>query len=82
MCMQLIVLCNKFIAFVFQVSEKSAPLFIGKVFILIWYSSRQTHTKDESNLGPFQYKYRLKRKEKNKSLEEIFYQMKGFFFFC
>ena len=25
-------------------------------------------------------KYRLKRKEKNKSHEEIFYQMKGFFF--
>ena len=27
-------------------------------------------------------KYRLKRKGKNKSREEIFYQMKGFFFFC
>ena len=26
-----------------------------------------------------QNKYRLKRKEKNKSREEIFYQMKGFF---
>ena len=25
------------------------------------------------------YKYRLKRKEKNKSREEIFYQMKVFF---
>ena len=25
------------------------------------------------------YKYRLKRKEKNKSREETFYQMKGFF---
>ena len=26
------------------------------------------------------HKYRLKRKEQNKSREEIFYQMKGFFF--
>ena len=26
-------------------------------------------------------KYRLKRKERNKSREEIFYQMKGFFCF-
>ena len=32
-----------------------------------------------SNTGPMDDKYRLKRKDKNKSREEIFYQMKVFF---
>ena len=38
-----------------------------------------THTRDSHQI-PSQSKYRLKRKDKNKSREEIFYQMKVFFF--
>ena len=48
---------------IIYIEEESYATEIGKVI------------KDTVN----KYKYRLKRKDKHKSREEIFYQMKGFF---
>ena len=45
------------------------------------YTKRAQHWINDSEYDRFLhiYNYRLKRKEKNKSREEIFYQMKVFF---
>ena len=49
----------------------------GGILVDLWSTISSFYDK---NPYTRQYKYRLKRKEKNKSREEIFYQMKGFFF--
>ena len=45
------------------------------LYVLITTYSWDETFENDDNLN----KYRLKRKEKNESREEIFYQMKGFF---